>query len=320
MTTPATRTPIDSRKPIRQQFADTMLAVGQEDERLVVMVGDISHFVLQPFAQACPGRYYNVGICEPTIVSMAAGLSKVGLVPVVHTIAPFIVERAFEQIKLDFGYHRLGGNLVTVGGAFDYSNLGSTHHCYGDWALVKTVEGSEIVFPGSADEFDTLFRQVYDDGALTLIRVPAVSHGLTFPAGEVRFGRGIRLAAGSDATIVVTGAEAGKAVEARARLAALGIDVDLLYIHTIRPLDVDLIRESVARTGRVLVVEEHMRSGGLGDDVLRALAGTPFAYASLAIPDVFVRSYGTYEEHCEELGFTVDGIVDAVTGPLGLGR
>lgn len=108
----------DSRqgKHMRQEFADTMLEVGQVDAKLVVLIGDISHGILQPFAKACPGRFYNIGICESTIVNMAAGLAKVGLYPVVHTIAPFIVERSFEQIKLDFGYQHLGVNLVTVGG------------------------------------------------------------------------------------------------------------------------------------------------------------------------------------------------------------
>jgi len=91
-----------SEKQVRQQFADTMLAVGQEDPDLVVMVGDISHGILQPFAKACPGRYYNVGILEPTMMSIGAGLARAGLFPVIHTIAPFLIERAFEQIKLDF--------------------------------------------------------------------------------------------------------------------------------------------------------------------------------------------------------------------------
>jgi transketolase len=83
-------------KKLRQQFADTMLAVGQNDPDLVVLIGDISHFALQSFAQACPGRFYNIGICEPTIVSMGAGLAKIGLYPVMHTIAPFLIERSFD--------------------------------------------------------------------------------------------------------------------------------------------------------------------------------------------------------------------------------
>ena len=86
-------------KKLRQQFADTMLDVGTADPDLVVLIGDITHFMLQPFAQACPGRFFNVGICEPTIVSMGAGLAKAGLYPVMHTIAPFLIERSFEQIN-----------------------------------------------------------------------------------------------------------------------------------------------------------------------------------------------------------------------------
>src|SRR3990170_6447665 len=153
-------------KTIRQEFADTMLEVGQKDPNLLVLIGDISHFILQPFAKACPGRFYNIGICENTIVNMAAGLSKVGFYPVVHTISPFIIERSFEQIKDDFGYQRVGVNIVTVGSAFDYGGLGCTHHCYGDFAMLKTIEGTEIIYPGSPLEFNLLFKQTYKNGKI----------------------------------------------------------------------------------------------------------------------------------------------------------
>jgi len=110
-------------KKIRQEFADQMLKLGSKDKSIVVLVGDISHGILKPFAKKNQDRYYNIGICEQSIVNMAAGLSKVGLNPVVHTIAPFITERAYEQIKLDFGYQKQNINLITVGGSFDYSKL-----------------------------------------------------------------------------------------------------------------------------------------------------------------------------------------------------
>ena len=151
---------------MRKAFADTVLAVGQEDARLVVMVGDISHGILKPYAAACPGRYFNVGICEQAIVGMAAGLAKTGLLPVVHTIAPFLVERAFEQIKLDFSYQALGGTLVSVGAAFDYAGLGCSHHCYDDLALVKGLPGAQVFYPGSPAEFEALFRASYASGRL----------------------------------------------------------------------------------------------------------------------------------------------------------
>lgn len=306
-------------KSMRQQFADTMLAVGQEDARLVVLVGDISHFLLQPFAKACPGRYYNVGICEPTIVSMAAGLAKVGFYPVVHTIAPFLIERPFEYIKLDFCYQKLGGNLVTVGSAFDYSNLGCTHHCYNDFALLKTLPGTQITYPATPVEFDALFRQTYRNNELTLFRLPAEQHSQKFEARDIKFGKGIKVTDGANLTIVVTGPQLGNALAARNELNKMGWSVEVLYIHTIRPLDIELIRASVSKTRRVLVVEEHMRTGGLGDDVLRQTRDLlDIRFASLAIPDTFVTGYGSYQDHCDSLGLNKEGIINKVKTEFGM--
>jgi len=294
-------------KRIRQQFADTMLAVGNEDDKLVVMVGDISHGILQPFAKAHPDRYYNTGILEQTLMSMAAGLARTGLYPVLHTITPFVIERAFEQLKLDFCYQKLHGNIVTVGSAFDYAALGCTHHCYGDFALLKTLEGVDIVYPGSAQEFDALFRQCYRNDRLTYFRIPERGHGygIVSPA----FGAGVRYAEGNDVTIISTGPHLHTAMEAGAMLDRQhGISAEVLYIHTIRPLDTEMITQSVAKTKRVVVVEEHMRSGGLGDDVLRTVNGIDCDFKSVSILDRFVRDYGTYDDHCKALGFTAENV------------
>jgi len=305
-------------KGVRQQFSETMLAVGQEDPNLIVLVSDISHFRLQPFAKACPGRYYNIGICEPTIMSMSAGLSRMGYHPVVHTIAPFLIERSFEQIKLDFCYQKLGGNLVSVGSAFDYSNLGCTHHCYGDFALIKTLPGAQITYPASGVEFDTLFRQVYNNEYLTLFRIPEHPHEVEFKAQDIRFGKGIRVVEGKNLTIVATGPQLGNAMAARDGLKTSGWDAEVIYIHTIRPLDTELIRASIRKTKAAIVIEEHMQSGGLGDEVLRATRDIPeVQYSSLSIPDKFITEYGSYQDHCERLGLTKEGIVSRVKEEFG---
>ncbi|TAN51788.1 MAG: hypothetical protein EPN21_05750 [Methylococcaceae bacterium] len=297
----------------RQQFADTMLAIGQADPDLVVVVGDISHGILKPFAAACPGRYFNIGILEATMMSMGAGMAAVGLYPVLHTIAPFMLERAFEQIKLDFCYHRLHGNIVTQGSAFDYSNLGCTHHCYGDFALLKTLQGCEICFPASAVEFDRLFRQAYRNDQLTVYRLAGYDHEVALAPGDIEFGKAVKVAEGADVTLVATGPMLKVAMLARERLAANGCSVEVVYVHTIRPLDVDMIRDSVAKTRNVVVVEEHMRSGGLGDDVLRAVYATPgLRFHSVSIPDKFVTGYGSYQDLCESCGLTPEAIVSAV--------
>lgn len=298
---------------VRAQFAQTMLDVGLVDPKLVVMVSDISHYALVPFSEACPGRFYNIGICEPTMVSMAAGLSKIGFYPVVHTIAPFLVERSFEQIKLDFCYQGLGGNVITVGSAFDYAALGCTHHCYGDFALIKTLPGSEIAYPATPVEFDTLFREVYQNDNLTMIRIPATPHEQDIPSKMIKLGKGIRIREGSDLTIIATGPQLDNAVAAQETLVAQGWDPEILYLHTIRPLDTELVRQSVSKTKTVVVIEEHMTSGGLGDDILRATRDiSDVQFSSLSIPDTFVHEYGTYEDHCARLGLSSDGIIQRV--------
>jgi transketolase len=305
-------------RSMREQFADTMVAVGQSDPRLTVLISDISHFILQPFARACPGRFYNLGICEGAIVSLAAGMAKTGMFPVIHTIAPFIIERAFEQLKLDFCYQQLCGNLVTVGSAFDYANLGCSHHCYDDFALLKCLPGTRITYPASALEFDLLFRQGYRGPGLTHYRLPAVAHQIAFLPSDIQLGRGIKVVEGDNLTIVATGPQLDNALAARDELGAIGWHPEIIYIHTIAPLDFDLLRASAGRTRRVLVVEEHLERGGLGDEVLRAtrdIAGLRFA--SLAIPNRFSTDYGSYAQHCERWGFSREGIVAKVKAEFG---
>ncbi len=299
-----------SASPIRDQFAQTMLEVGAADSDLVVLVGDISHFKLQPFAQACPGRFYNIGICEPTMVSMAAGLAKVGLIPVAHTIAPFLLERSFEQIKLDFGYHQLGGNLITVGSAFDYANLGCTHHCYDDFALLGNLPGTQLFYPGSAVEFDTLFRQVYRRGRLNLFRLPAIAHQQTWNNDDIIPGKAILVQEGSDLTIITTGPHLTTALAAQDELRQKGFHPEIIYIHTIVPLDRDQLLASVQKTRRILVVEEHVFHGGLSSRVLELVRGIrDLQFSSLCLSNEFATHYGSYEDQCRRVGLTKEGIL-----------
>lgn len=297
-------------KSMRQEFADTLLSLGQQDEKLVVLIGDISHFILQPFAVACPGRFYNIGICEPATVNMAAGLAKVGLYPVVHTITPFIVERSFEQIKLDFGYQELGVNLVTVGSAFDYASLGCTHHSYGDFALLKTIPNTNLFYPASPNEFLRLFSQVYQNGQINYFRLPEAQHGVAFKAADIKPGRAIRVKTGLDITLVATGPQLRTVMAAASLLGNKGYSPEVLYIHTVRPLDVAAIRRSVRKTGRCLVVEEHGSYGSLFDDILRCTHDiAAVRYDSINIGTEFIHEYGSYEQHCQRLGFTPKNVV-----------
>ncbi|MEM5787757.1 MAG: transketolase C-terminal domain-containing protein [Syntrophobacteraceae bacterium] len=290
---------------MRNAFADTLLEIGRQDSRLVVLVGDISHGILQPFARACPGRYFNVGILEPTIVSMSAGLARSGLHPVAHTIAPFIIERSVEQIKLDFCYQNIGGTIVSVGSAFDYAGLGCSHHCYTDLGIVKAIPGTQVIYPAMPNEFNLLFKETYRNGNLTYFRLPGEKHGVHILDDEIKLGTGIRVREGKDITVLALGPQLKVAVNAADTLAGKGISTDVLYYPTVKPFDSKTLIGSVEKTRRMIVIEEHSQFGGVNEDVLRVtcnLGGIKHAFIN--IPDAFCRGYGSYGEHCAELGFT----------------
>ena len=120
---------------MRQQFKNTIMDLAAYDDKIVMIFGDVSVYLFNDFKENYPDRFYNIGICENTLISVAAGLSSQGLYPFVHTIAPFITERSFEQIKIDMCYNHLGGNIVSCGASFDYAWDGATHHSYTDLAI-----------------------------------------------------------------------------------------------------------------------------------------------------------------------------------------
>jgi transketolase len=307
-------------KKLRQEFADTMLEVGLRDTHLVVMVGDISHGILQPFAQHCPGRYFNVGICEPSIVNMAAGVAKSGLIPVVHTIAPFIIERAYEQIKLDFGYQNLGINLISVGSAFDYSQLGCSHHCYTDISLICHFKRSHVFFPSSPIELNVLFKAAYQNGNINYFRLPEKPHGVVLSPDQIKIGKAIKMVDGKDLTIVVIGPQLKTALDAVPMLKELGVAAEVLYYPTIKPFDEEAVCLSVAKTRRVLVIEEASAHDGIFNFVLKAVKHiSSVEYAQIAVDD-FIHQYGTYEELCEDLGFSVKGILEKIQANFSFGK
>jgi len=260
-------------------MADALLEIGQRDDKLVVLVGDISHGILQPYAKGCPGRYYNVGIMEQTIVGMAAGLAISGMRPVVHTIAPFLVERCYEQLKLDFGYQQLGGVFIGVGGAFDYSGLGCSHHSYAACKLMESIPGSQVFVPGSPAEFRELFLQVYDKPKLSYFHLPSNWHGYGISPDYIRVGAPIYINGRRRKKIVAVGPQL------RTALAARPDHVQIIYLHTLKP-----------------------ESDELRDLRLRAQTGRDVLWLEEANFDEFQHGYGTRDDHLRAVGLTPERV------------
>lgn len=149
---------------MRKQFPKTVLDIMDKDDRVVVLLGDIGVFAFKDVFEKHPKRIYNIGICEQSMVGMAAGLAMAGFIPVVHTIEPFLVERAFEQIKDDFGYQELPGNIVGVDVSKTAPNLGYTHQCPYAMQMMDFVKGMNAYEPADAEDFDKKFRIRYGKG------------------------------------------------------------------------------------------------------------------------------------------------------------
>lgn len=149
---------------MRKQFFSTLLDLFAEDERLFLLLGDIGVHGFRALLADFPQRALNLGILEQSMIGVSAGLASEGFIPIVHTIAPFMIERAYEQIKIDLAYQQLGANLVSVGASYDYAGLGCTHHCPADVSLMYNIPGARIILPGSAQEFDLAFRSFYSSG------------------------------------------------------------------------------------------------------------------------------------------------------------
>jgi transketolase len=286
---------------MRKQFKDSITALAATDERIVLVFGDVSVYLLNDFQKKYPDRFYNLGICENTIISLSAGLSSQGFIPFAHTIAPFITERSYEQIKLDLCYNRFGGNIVSCGASFDYAWDGATHHTYTDLAILRLLPGCDVLQPGSRKELDVLMRSRYASGATTYYRLSDHPHSIDMP---VEFGKGVALKdCGAPLTVMTAGPLLGNVFEACKDLA-----VNLVYFHTIKPID----RELIARFAdtKILVIHDAF---GL-HEAINEVPGLRTYYHGL--PDAFCGWYGTLGDIRKKLGLDVESLRELIQSTL----
>jgi len=289
-------------EPMRRAAAEAVVELFQEDPRVAIVLAEISTDLFEPAFRHDPRRAVNVGIMEQSMVGIAAGFALEGLLPVVHTIAPFLAERALEQVKLDFGYQGLEGLFVSTGASYDYGTSGFTHHSPGDVAALSTVPGMEIVVPGAAAEAHALVRAKHANGRPTYVRTTVAENGAArelVPSGLTLVRRGAEL------TVVAVGPMLDRT------LAALdGIDATVLYATTVLPLDAaTLAAETVSPD---VVVVEPFFEGTLAGQVAAALAHRPTRLLSIGVPRRAITSYGTTAEHDHELGLDTAGIRERV--------
>lgn len=292
---------------MREQFVATTNELIEKNPKVALLLGGISVAAFTDNIKKYPNRVFNAGISEQAIVSAASGMAVTGMIPIVHTIAPFLVERAYEQLKLDFGYQKMQGNFITTGASLDYSSFGSTHQCPADIGVLKQIPGMQIVVPGTADEFDTIYRSTYDNGSPTYIRT---SRDVNSESRIVTFGKANVVKTGSKATIIAVGPMLDMVLTAVKEL-----DVTVLYYTTITPFDKQTLADN-CNSGKVVICTPFY-VGALLEDVITAIPDDKLLIKEIGMPKEFIRHYGYTKDHYSAMGLTSERIESEIKEIIG---
>ena len=278
----------------RESYGNALVELGAEHDNLIVLDADLAAATKTGvFKKAYPDRHIDCGIAECNMMGIAAGLSTTGIVPFASTFAMFAAGRAFEQVRNSIGYPHLNVKIGATHAGMSVGEDGATHQCNEDIALMRTIPGMVILNPADDVEAKACVKAAYEYNGPVYLRfgrlaVPVINDR---PDYKFELGKGVVLREGKDVTIVATGLCVSSALEAAEKLAADGIDAKIINIHTIKPLDEELIVAAAKETGKVVTVEEHSVIGGLGSAVCDALAEKcPVPVKKIGVQDVFGES------------------------------
>ena len=278
----------------RESYGNALAALGREHEDIVVLDADLSGATKTGvFKKEFPERHINCGIAEGNMMTVAAGIATTGKVPFASSFAMFAAGRAFEQVRNSIGYPHLNVKIGATHGGISVGEDGATHQCNEDLGIMRTIPGMVVINPADDIEAKAAVKAAYEYVGPVYMRfgrlaVPVINDN---PDYKFEIGKGIVLREGKDVAIFATGLEVAESLAAAEMLAADGIDAKVINIHTIKPLDEDLVVAAAKETGKVVTVEEHSVIGGLGSAVAEVLAEkAPTKMLKIGVNDTFGES------------------------------
>lgn len=303
------------KKATRQAYGKALVEIGKTNEDLIVMDADLSKSTMTAeFAKEFPDRFFNMGIAEQDLYAAACGIALSGKTVCASTFAMFAAGRAFEIIRNSIGYTHANVKICATHAGITVGEDGASHQTFEDIALMRTIPGMTVVNPCDAVSCEELMKQVIAMEGPCYVRLGRAAVPVLYDdAGMIKLGKGSWLRRGKDMTIVATGIMVSAALEAAERLAATGIDAGVIDMHTIKPLDEDILMEA-AKTGPVVTAEEHSVIGGLGGAVAETLSRRcPVKIAMVGQQDTFGES-GKPQELLEKYHMTSSDIEKAAMG------
>lgn len=295
----------------RDSYGNALVELGKAHDDLIVLDADLAAATKTGiFKKEFPERHIDCGIAECNMMGIAAGLATTGKVPFASTFAMFAAGRAFEQVRNSIGYPQLNVKIGATHAGISVGEDGATHQCNEDVALMRTIPGMTVIVPSDDIEAKAAVKAAYEHQGPVYLRfgrlaVPVINDK---PDYKFELGKGVTLREGKDVTIIASGLPVASCLEAADKLAADGIDAEVINIHTIKPLDEELVIASAAKTGKVFTVEEHSVIGGLGSAVCDVLSEKqPTKVVKIGVNDVFGES-GPAVELIAKYGLDADGI------------
>lgn len=302
----------------RQAYGKALVEIGAENPNLVVMDADLSKSTMTAeFSKAYPERFFNMGIAEQNLYGAATGLALSGKVVCASTFAMFAAGRAFEIIRNSIGYTHANVKVCATHAGITVGEDGASHQTFEDIALMRTIPGMTVVNPSDGVSAAKLMRQVVDFDGPAYVRLGRAAVPVCYGEDdEIVLGKGNQLRDGKDATVIATGIMVNEAMIAAEELAGEGINVRVIDMHTIKPLDEEIIIKAAKETGAIVTAEEHSVIGGLGSAVAEVVVkNCPVKMAMVGQQDTFGES-GKPDELKAKYGMTAEDIVKAVKGIL----
>ena len=299
----------------RDSYGNALVALGQAHDDVVVLDADLAAATkTATFKKAFPERHIDCGIAEANMMGIAAGLSTCGKVPYASTFAMFAAGRAFEQVRNSIGYPHLNVKIGATHAGISVGEDGASHQCNEDIALMRTIPGMTIINPADDIEAKAAVMAAYEiDGPVYMrfgrLAVPVINDN---PDYKFEVGKGVLLKDGSDITILATGLEVGESLAAAEKLEAEGVSVRVINIHTIKPIDKDIVIKASKETKKLFTVEEHSIIGGLGSAVAEVLAEeNPSPLYRIGVRDTFGES-GPAVELLHKYKLDAEGIYEQI--------
>ena len=284
---------LDKKIATRQSYGEELAKLGEENENIVVLDADLSVTTkTEIFAKKFPDRFINVGIAEQNMMGIAAGLSTFGKIPYASTIAVFEVGRAYEQIRNSIAYPKLNVKICATHAGVTVGEDGATHQMIEDLSLMRGLPNMTVMCTSDDTQTRWAVREISKIDGPVYLRLCRMATPIIYgEKDKFKIGKGVQIGEGTDASIIATGVTVSEALKAQSILKESGVDVRVIDMHTIKPIDRDLIVKCAKETKRIITVEDHNIIGGIGSSVCEVLSEEyPTKIERMGVPDCFARS------------------------------